>query len=207
MLCLARKSAITMMQAALSRKGGIQLKKALIMKISILSASLVVVSGGAIAANIPAMARTFADVPLQTVEMLSTIPSLFIIISVLLSNLFARYLGYKRTILIGIAIVLVSGIIPALIGDFWIILVSRALFGFGVGMFNSLLIAIISHFYEGDERADDRDEERVRGSERDVHDFRHQTAAEGPLANLLFGLSDHIARLHPVPAVRPECRL
>ena len=62
---------------------------------SILSASLVVVSGGAIAANIPAMAETFADVPLQTVEMLSTIPSLFIIISVLMSNLFARYLGYN----------------------------------------------------------------------------------------------------------------
>ena len=88
---------------------------------SILSASLVVVSGGAIAANIPAMAKTFADVPLQTVEMLSTIPSLFIIISVLMSNLFARYLGYKRTILIGIAIVLISGIIPTLIDNFWII--------------------------------------------------------------------------------------
>ena len=137
----------------MSRKGGFDLKKDLLLKMSILSASLVVVSGGAIAANIPAMAKTFADVPLQTVEMLSTIPSLFIIISVLMSNLFARYLGYKRTILIGIAIVLVSGIIPALIGNFWIILISRALFGFGVGMFNSLLVAIISHFYEGDERA------------------------------------------------------
>ena len=122
------------------------MKKDLLLKMSILSASLVVVSGGAIAANIPAMAKTFADVPLQTVEMLSTIPSLFIIISVLMSNLFARYLGYKRTILIGIAIVLVSGIIPALIDNFWIILISRALFGFGVGMFNSLLVAIISHF-------------------------------------------------------------
>ena len=46
------------------------MKKDLLLKMSILSASLVVVSGGAIAANIPAMAKTFADVPLQTVEML-----------------------------------------------------------------------------------------------------------------------------------------
>ena len=129
------------------------MKNELMKKISILSVSFIVVSGGAVAANIPAMAKTFADVPLSTVEMLSTIPALFIIVSVLMSNTIARYLGYKRTIAIGIAIVLVSGIIPAITNNFWIIFISRALFGIGIGLFNSLLIAIISHFYEGDERS------------------------------------------------------
>jgi MFS family permease len=136
-----------------TRKGGFLMKNELMKKIAILSVSFIVVSGGAVAANIPAMAKTFADVPLSTVEMLSTIPALFIIVSVLVSNTIARYLGYKRTIAIGIAIVLVSGIIPAITNNFWIIFISRALFGIGIGLFNSLLIAIISHFYDGDERS------------------------------------------------------
>jgi MFS family permease len=122
-------------------------------KMSILAVSLVVVSGGAIGANIPAMAKTFPEIPLSLVEMLTTIPALFIIPAVLLSTKIANLWGYKRTVLIGLGIVFISGIIPALITNFTIIFISRACFGFGVGLFNSLLIAFISYFYQGSERA------------------------------------------------------
>ncbi|MGX7244680.1 MFS transporter [Enterococcus quebecensis] len=122
-------------------------------KISILTVSLVVVSGGAIGANIPAMIKTFPNVPLSLVEMLTTIPALFIIPAVLVSTKIAKYLGYNRTILIGLGMVLVSGIIPAVTTNFVVIFISRACFGFGVGLFNSLLVSLISYFYQGSERA------------------------------------------------------
>lgn len=122
-------------------------------KISILAVSLVVVSGGAIGANIPAMAKTFPEVSLSLVEMLTTIPALFIIPAVLLSTQFAKHLGYKKTILLGLGIVFVSGIVPAITTNFTLIFISRACFGFGVGLFNSLLVSLISYFYRGNERA------------------------------------------------------
>ncbi|MEI5993109.1 MFS transporter [Candidatus Enterococcus mansonii] len=122
-------------------------------KISILSVSLVVVSGGAIGANIPAMAETFPNVPLSLVEMLTTIPALFIIPAVLISTKIAKYLGYKTTVLLGLSIVLISGIVPAVSTNFILILISRACFGFGVGLFNSLLVSLIRYFYQGNERA------------------------------------------------------
>lgn len=122
-------------------------------KIVILAVSLVVVSGGAIGANIPAMAKTFPEVSLSLVEMLTTIPALFIIPAVLLSTQFAKHLGYKKTILLGLGIVFVSGIVPAITTNFTLIFISRACFGFGVGLFNSLLVSLISYFYRGNERA------------------------------------------------------
>lgn len=122
-------------------------------KISILAVSLIVVSGAAIGANLPAIAQTFPEIPLPLVEMLTTIPALFIIPAVLLSTKIAKYIGYKKSVLLGLGIVLISGIIPAVVTNFTIIFISRACFGFGIGMFNSLLISIISYFYHGNERA------------------------------------------------------
>jgi predicted MFS family arabinose efflux permease len=122
-------------------------------KLALLSTSFVVVSGGAIAVNVPAIARDFPEIPLPLVESLTTMPSLFLIVSVLLSHAIARKVGYKRTVLVGLATVLVSGLVPVFVHHFWIIFLSRALFGFGIGLFNSLLVSFIRHSYEGAERA------------------------------------------------------
>ena len=50
-----------------------------LIKISLLSVSLLIVSAGAIAANIPAIALTYPLVPKTLVEFITTMPSLFII--------------------------------------------------------------------------------------------------------------------------------
>lgn len=124
-----------------------------IRKLALLSASFVVVSGGAIAVNVPAIARDFPEIPLPLVESLTTMPSLFLILSVLFSHAIARQIGYKQTVLAGLLLVLVSGLIPVFVHHFWIIFFSRALFGFGIGLFNSLLVSFIRHAYAGAERA------------------------------------------------------
>jgi MFS family permease len=120
------------------------------LKYSLLSASLLVGSAAAINANIPAMAEHFNTIPLSTVEMITTIPSLFLMISILTSSMIAKKIGFKRTIVIGIGIVMIAGLIPLVIDNFTVILISRGALGFGVGLFNSLLVSMINHFYTGE---------------------------------------------------------
>lgn len=88
------------------------MRKGLLLKFSLLSASLLVASAPAINANIPAMAEAFPTIPLSMVEMLTTIPSMFLMLSVLISSFIAKKIGYKQTISLGLMIVAISGIIP-----------------------------------------------------------------------------------------------
>ena len=48
---------------------------------------------------------------------------------------------------------MIAGIVPLLIDNFMIILISRAMLGFGVGLFNSLLVSMINYFYDAKERS------------------------------------------------------
>ena len=121
-------------------------------KLALLLASTLVVSWGIINVNIPAMADAFSDVSLFWVENLATVSSLFIMIAVLISHQIAHRLGYKQTVLIGMGIVGVSGLIPLFITDFYIIFLSRALMGLGIGMFQSLLVSMNKYFFKGVER-------------------------------------------------------
>ncbi len=123
-----------------------------ILKIALLSVSMLVAVAPAINANIPAMKEAFPQIPLSMVEMITTIPSLFLMISVLTSGFIAKKIGYKQTIMLGLGIVAISGIIPVFIGNFYLVLFSRAALGFGIGLFNSLLIGLISSFFDGNER-------------------------------------------------------
>lgn len=121
-------------------------------KISILSVSLMTASAPAINAAIPMLAKHFSTVPLPLVEMLTTIPSLFLIISILFSNRLAQKIGLKQTILLGVTLIVISGLGSALINNFAFIFLMRALLGLGVGLFNSLLVATVDYFYSGQER-------------------------------------------------------
>lgn len=123
-----------------------------ILKIALLSVSMLVAVAPAINANIPAMKEAFPQIPLSMVEMITTIPSLFLMISVLTSGFIAKKIGYKQTIMLGLGIVAIAGIIPVFIGNFYLVLFSRAALGFGIGLFNSLLIGLISYFFDRNER-------------------------------------------------------
>ena len=123
-----------------------------ILKIALLSVSMLVAVAPASNANIPAMKEAFPQIPLSMVVMITTIPSLFLMISVLTSGFIAKKMGYKQTIMLGLGIVAISGIIPVFIGNFYLVLFSRAALGFGIGLFNSLLIGLISYFFDGNER-------------------------------------------------------
>lgn len=71
-------------------------KKGWLMKFSLLSISLVLTSAGSIAANIPEMQKSFPEVPLSSIELLTTIPALTVLIFVILSSFIANYIGEKK---------------------------------------------------------------------------------------------------------------
>ncbi|MDA7027631.1 MFS transporter [Bacillus sp. CLL-7-23] len=120
---------------------------------SLLSVALLISSGPLIAANIPAIAKEFPEVNSTHVGLLTTIPSLFIIIGVLIANHLELWIGKKKTILIGLGLVFVSGVFPVLKHDiFSLLFLSRCFFGLGIGLFNRLVIQMISDIFQDDPR-------------------------------------------------------
>lgn len=57
-----------------------------LMKLSILLVSVITASAPAINANIPVLAQAFHNVPLTQVELLTTIPSFFLMLALLISS-------------------------------------------------------------------------------------------------------------------------
>lgn len=128
-------------------------KKGSLMKFSLLSVSLVLTSSTAISAAIPKMTETFQGYSLSAIELLTTIPSFMVMIFVFLSSFIAKILGQKKTIVLGLVLTGVCGIIPFFFSDYMVVLLSRAGLGIGFGLMNSLAVSMISLFFSGQERA------------------------------------------------------
>ncbi len=122
-----------------------------IFKMALLSISMLLMAAPNIAAAIPLMSKTFTGQSASAIETISTIPNLGIIIGIFISSILTGFLGQKRTVILGLIIVFIFGITPVFSSNYYIVLTSRLLLGFGIGLFNSLAISMISDFYEGDE--------------------------------------------------------
>lgn len=124
-----------------------------VMKFSLLSISLVLTSAYAISPALPAMIEQFSDHSRANVELLSTIPSFSVMIMVLASGFIARKIGDKTTVILGLALAAVFGVIPFFTTNFWVIMGSRICLGIGFGLVNSLAVSLIGAFFAGDEKA------------------------------------------------------
>ncbi|HAT53858.1 MAG TPA: MFS transporter [Lactobacillus sp.] len=124
-----------------------------IFKVAILSISLILVAANAVAGVIPLMEASLPGVSHSAVEGLITAPSITVLIFVILSSFVSDRIGMKNTVLIGLLITGVAGILPMFVTNYWMILAARLGFGAGLGLFNSIAYSIFSIYYEGDERA------------------------------------------------------
>lgn len=122
-------------------------------KIAILSISLMLMIAPNIAAAIPLMAKTFSNQSASAVQTLSTIPNLGVIFGIFFGEVVTLRIGAKRTVMTGLTIALIAGVTPVFLSNYTIVLVTRFLLGFGIGLFNSLALSLISQFYEGNELA------------------------------------------------------
>lgn len=91
-------------------------KNSLIFKISILSISLLCMGAASVSATIPLMAKTLTNGSLALIEMITSIPNLGIIICVFLSPFIAKFIGDKKTTLLGLTLTLVAGIFVLILG-------------------------------------------------------------------------------------------
>ena len=128
-------------------------KNRTLMKVSLLSTCLIWASINAITANIPEMAKSFSDVDLYMVELIATVPSLFQMLSVLLSAPIAKRFGLKNTCSLGLLLCGVFGVLPIFVQDFYVVFASRCVFGVGCGLIVSNALSLIIEFFEGPERS------------------------------------------------------
>lgn len=126
--------------------------KSILQKGAILSISLMLTSSQAINGIIPQMKQSLGISQSQS-ELLGTVPSVTVIIFILLSSYFAKRVGMKKTIILGLLLAGVGVILPAFMANFQIVLISRVILGAGLGLYNSLAVTYISSLYSGDTRA------------------------------------------------------
>lgn len=123
-------------------------------KVSILFISIFLMSHLAIAPAIPKLYEFYhskdSGIGLASVENIVTIPAIMITIFVILSNFFVAKLGKKNTVVLGLILIFVSGIISFLTTSFTLVLISRFILGIGIGLYNSLSISIIGDYYSGE---------------------------------------------------------
>lgn len=125
-------------------------------KFSLLSISILLMSHLAISPVIPSLYNFYneqnSNIGLASVESLATIPAMMITIFVLLSNVVIKFLGKKNTVLLGLIIIFVFGLVPVFTSNFKLVLISRLFLGAGIGLFNSLSISLISDFFDDSTR-------------------------------------------------------
>ncbi|MGM0164105.1 MFS transporter [Enterococcus sp. DIV1059_2] len=122
--------------------------------LALLSVAMVVYSAPAISANVPAIAASFPEVDAVYVGLLTTIPSLFLLLGIFTTSMIEKRIGKKYTMVTGLVIVAIFGTLPVWYqGSFPVLFLSRAILGFGIGLFNRLAIQMISLLFQNKAKA------------------------------------------------------
>ena len=124
----------------------------LLTKIAFLGISFVLTSAYAINGALPQMTEAL-HISSTEAQVLATTPSITVTVFVLLSSFIAAKLGDKNTIILGVTLVGLAGIVPMFTDSYVIILASRTILGAGLGIFNSLAVSMIAVMYNGKTRA------------------------------------------------------
>ena len=79
---------------------------------------------------------------------MTTIPSLSTTIAILCSNFISNTIGNKKTILVGLLLCGLGGVGPYIFQNITIMMITRGVFGFGVGLISSMLLIMIIYFFD-----------------------------------------------------------
>lgn len=126
-----------------------QNKLNLLTKISVLSVSLIITTGPAISPLLPDISNHYNNISEAAIESLSTVQQFSVVISLIIANFISKKIGIKKTVILGLLMAGFAGVVPFFIDNYYVILISRIVFGVGVGFFNSLAITVIDLLYSG----------------------------------------------------------
>ncbi|GAF41022.1 transporter, major facilitator family protein [Agrilactobacillus composti DSM 18527 = JCM 14202] len=107
---------------------------------------------GIVSPALPAIAITYQHVASSLIDQVSTVPSLTMALFVVLSTWIVKYLGTKKTVELGLTLVIVSTLLSLVAPNIWLLIGARALLGAGLGIYNSLAVSLITFSYHGQQR-------------------------------------------------------
>ncbi len=115
---------------------------------AILSISLLtVMAGAAIAPALDVIQAHFADLNPIWVQMLVSVPALFIIITSFIFPLLCQRFTTRAMVLGSLTLYIVSGTVAFLLSNIWLIMVMRALLGLSVGIMMPLSTGLLFHYF------------------------------------------------------------
>lgn len=124
-----------------------------IKKGTILSLSLLLTSTFSVSTAIPAMTAFYADRSINQVEQLMSLPALAIMLIIMLHPILIRIISRNISILMGLMLLALSGIMPLFSQDYTYIFISRMIHGVGIGLVNVYAVTIINEMFDGNERS------------------------------------------------------
>ncbi len=125
------------------------------MAIALMSIFFITTGAGIVAPALQSIMVAFPGVPITTVLLILTLPTLIIIPSAIISGMLAgSKLKYKTLAVIGILLFVIGGIAPVFThSDIMVIIIERAVFGVGMGILFPLGNALVLGLYGGQKRA------------------------------------------------------
>ncbi|MBF7097778.1 MFS transporter [Alkalibacter mobilis] len=100
------------------------------------------------------IAQSFSEIPFTTVLLISTLPSIFVIPATIITGQIAgSKVKFKTLLIVAISLFIVAGVAPYFLKNFTAILVSRCVFGVGLGMVSPLASTMVVRLFTGKQRA------------------------------------------------------
>lgn len=120
---------------------------------AILSLSLLtVMAGAAVAPALNVIKTYFSDVDQALVQMIISIPALFIFLTNMVFPKLCNIFRAKELVLAGLAFYVVGGCAAGLFSNIYLVLVFRAMVGIGVGIIMPLSTGLLSFYYTRDKQ-------------------------------------------------------
>lgn len=122
---------------------------------AIMSIFFIAMGIGTITPALNSIMEAYPNLPVSTIYLTSTLPSLAVIPSTIVAGMLAgNKAKYKLLATFGIILFVVGGVAPYFTHDnFTLILIGRAVFGIGLGIISPLGNALVLGHFEGDKRA------------------------------------------------------
>ncbi|MBS5988786.1 MFS transporter [Anaerococcus hydrogenalis] len=120
-------------------------------KLSILSISLILTSNSIISGSLVYIQQAF-NLTRNQAEFIITLSSFTVMIFIFLAEYIALWLGLKKTVLLGLFLVGLSGIFPVFFKTYPAIIMSRIILGAGLGMFNGHSANYINLLYHDNKK-------------------------------------------------------
>lgn len=123
------------------------------LKGAVLSLSLLtVMAGAAVAPALQIILEYFHDVDQTLVQMIISIPSLFIALTSFVFPTLCRRFRTRELVLMGLTLYVVGGCLAGAFSNIWLVLAFRALVGMGVGIIMPLSTGLLSFYFPPEEQ-------------------------------------------------------